>query len=161
MLARYKYRGDEQLCDLFAEMLCYSYALTQQTDPTPRRTQEILTYVPLSSARLVERGFNQAEQMAQSLGAKLRLPVVPLLLRNRHTEKQSLKSRNERLLDLQHVFAIDLVGREQLTSLPITTAPRIYIIDDVYTTGSTLAECASIIQESVPFASVYGLTWAR
>ncbi|WP_442602603.1 ComF family protein [Paenibacillus sp. KN14-4R] len=161
ILARYKYRGDEQLCGPMSDMLCYAYALIQQAAPSPPQTKEVLTYVPVSQARFAERGFNQAEQMARSLGKKLSMPVIPLLQRNRHTEKQSLKSRNERLLDLQHVFSFDRQGKDQLELLNSNHPYRIYIVDDVYTTGSTLQQCATIIHESVPFVTVYGLTWAR
>lgn len=51
-----------------------------------------------------ERGFNQAEQMALELGRRVGIPVVSLLKRTRHTDKQSFKKRSDRLDDLEHVL---------------------------------------------------------
>jgi ComF family protein len=134
-----------------AGMLAYAFHLHGQRPSMP----EFITFVPLSEKRELERGFNQAEQMARDLGRKLRLPVVPLLQRQRHTEKQSLKSRSSRLEDLQDVFSLIPEAPKQ-----IQTPSRIYVVDDVYTTGSTLNQCAKTIRSRLD-AEVYGVTWAR
>jgi competence protein ComFC len=155
MLARYKYRGDERLCATMSNMLTYAYAQLQSDSFSKCTT--ILTYVPLSPERQAERGFNQAELMARKLGHKINLPVIDLLQRTRHTDKQSFKSRNERLQDLENVFII----KNDLDSKLISTDIKIYIVDDVYTTGSTLQQCASVLKNAWPQAQIYGLTWAR
>lgn len=258
MLARYKYRGDEALCEVMSDMLVYAFALSQSANPLkvvkPSRSvrllnlfsqtsnaaspdsfvqshmaasadslsqsymavspdsfiqsrkaasceslvqphmaascdslsqshmaaspesfsrvrpigssfkvQPCLTFVPLSQERLAERGFNQAEQLARRLGAKIKLPVVDLLVRHRHTDKQSHKTRSARLQDLEHVFALRTdLSRASFPMLRQGGGPlRIYIVDDVYTTGSTLIQCASAIQRVWPSVEVFGLTWAR
>lgn len=127
------------------------------------KVQPCLTFVPLSQERLAERGFNQAEQLARRLGAKIKLPVVDLLVRHRHTDKQSHKTRSARLQDLEHVFALRTdLSRASFPMLRQGGGPlRIYIVDDVYTTGSTLIQCASAIQRVWPSVEVFGLTWAR
>lgn len=155
-LARYKYRGDERLSGLMADILLHAYRLHR---PQPADQPALLTYVPLSEARRGDRGFNQAEQMARELGKRLKLSVVPLLQRNRHTEKQSLKKRMDRLRDMQDLFSLHEEGLIVLRRLP-QPAPRIYVVDDVYTTGSTLNECAKAIRQGLD-ARVYGLTFAR
>lgn len=152
LLARYKYRGAEHLAPLFAEMAAYAYA---NLGPAPRT---VLTFVPLSQRRLEERGFNQAEGMARGVAKRYRLPVVSLLVRTRHTEKQSYKSRRERLDSLHGAFALDPDGAAKLRSL----APgRLVIVDDVYTTGSTLQHCGEVIASEFPSLDICGLTWAR
>jgi ComF family protein len=161
-LARYKYRGDERLAELLADVLLHAYrlhGLAEREDGT----LTLLTFVPLSDARKQDRGFNQAEQLARMLGRRLRLPVVDLLKRNRHTEKQSLKSRGERLKDMRDLFLLHEAGLGELRQRMQSDAgepPRIYVIDDVYTTGSTLNECAKSIRAGAD-ARVYGLTLAR
>jgi len=157
LLARYKYRGDEKLATLLGAMLSYTYALVQQHRPTPARMPEYLTFVPLSEMRLAERGFNQAEQMARQAGRRLQLPVVELLVRERHTDKQSLKTRSNRIRDLASAFTV----REDAPPIPSDQACRIYIVDDVYTTGSTLQQCAAALKAHFPHADVIGLMWAR
>lgn len=161
MLARYKYRGDEKLCETMSNMLCYAYVSLQSAEKQPSSSKKqvcrALTFVPLSEERLTERGFNQAELLARKLGDKVNLPVIDILQRTRHTEKQSFKTRNERLHDLENIFVMKNTIDNHLISADI----QIYVVDDVYTTGSTLQQCASTITNSLPSAKVYGLTWAR
>ncbi|MBD0384187.1 ComF family protein [Paenibacillus sedimenti] len=165
LLARYKYRGDERLKSVIGHMMVHAYGLLQADDgPNGSKkiandTLELFTYVPISERRLLERGFNQAEQMAVELGRRVGLPVMPLLLRSKHTDKQSFKKRSERLGDLQHVFEVSTSCAELVKSTSRSSF-IIYVVDDVYTTGSTMNQCAKVLKESFP-AEVFGLTWAR
>ncbi|MBA2942414.1 ComF family protein [Paenibacillus sp. CGMCC 1.16610] len=163
LLARYKYRGDERLKAVIGHMLVHAYFLLQEEmrefDTDPSSAKRVITFVPVSERRLLERGFNQAEQMAIELGRKVGLPVFPLLNRSKHTDKQSFKNRSERLDDLVHVFEINELLIKQLTGCQAASYV-IYIVDDVYTTGSTMNQCARVLGESLP-AKVFGITWAR
>ncbi|MDD9271794.1 ComF family protein [Paenibacillus sp. GCM10023248] len=163
MLARYKYRGDEKLQTMIGHMLVHAFRSLQMDRTSmpalPAKVQELITFVPVSERRMEERGFNQAEQMAIELGNRVGLPVIPLLHRSKHTDKQSFKKRNERLDDLAHVFELSLGYSSRLMSYPADSY-FIYIVDDVYTTGSTLNQCAKVLVQSIP-ASVFGITWAR
>lgn len=163
LLARYKYRGDERLKTVLGQMLVHSYHLLQMDRETlcakSESVQELITFVPVSERRMLERGFNQAEQMANELSRRVGLPVVPLLSRSKHTDKQSFKKRSERLDDLEHVFeASESISTYRESSLAASFI--IYIVDDVYTTGSTMNQCAKVLGEYLS-AEVFGLTWAR
>ncbi|WP_173225216.1 ComF family protein [Paenibacillus alba] len=159
LLARYKYRRDERLKTVIGRMLVHAYHLSQLEQPKSGSdpAQKIITFVPVSERRMLERGFNQADQMATELGRRIGVPVIPLLNRSKHTDKQSIKKRNERLDDLEHVFEIDLSRLDIRCS---TTALHIYLVDDVYTTGSTMNQCAKVLKAHFS-AEVVGLTWAR
>lgn len=163
-LAQYKYRGQEKLSALLGHMLLHAYHLHRNPSIQPNAktspVTEVLTFVPLSDQRYAERGFNQAKQMAFELGRLANLPVIPLLRRTRHTDKQSFKARAERLDDLVGVFELDSVNGERLGQASRSRRIRIYIIDDVYTTGSTLNECARTIKSAIT-AEVCGISWAR
>jgi predicted amidophosphoribosyltransferase len=165
-LARYKYRGSEKLAPLFGEMAGFAYErLRELWEPEPD-ARTILTFVPLSERRLEERGFNQAEIMARAVGRRYRVPVVPLLARTRHTEKQSYKSRRERLESLERAFAPREDGACELRRLLAAGPLRVVVADDVYTTGSTMQRCGETIRSAACDAGpndlrVYGLTWAR
>lgn len=173
LLARYKYRGAERLLPLFERMAGYAFLQLQPLWGDCRRNgaagvpapRVVLTYVPLSERRLEERGFNQSEAMAAGIGRQFRLPVVPTLQRTRHTEKMSYKSRRERLNSLDNAFAVRRAGMEQLARLSssISAPVNVVIVDDVYTTGSTMHRCAEIINAWHPPGAVrlFGLTWAR
>lgn len=165
-LARYKYRGDESLKWLFALMLMKKFDAWSNELRLNPSTVHCFTYVPLSRARLETRGFNQAEQLARLVGECYNVPVVPLLKRQRDTSKQSYKTRADRLNDLKQAFAIDIDGLRMLeqtfqhTSSLTNSALAIWIIDDVYTTGSTMNQCAKTIHDHIQ-CDIYGLCIAR
>ncbi|MDF2937960.1 MAG: amidophosphoribosyltransferase-like protein [Paenibacillaceae bacterium] len=161
LLAAYKYRGNERLRALLGHMLVHAYGLYMLDPAIKKRGFDCITFVPVSPERAAERGFNQAEQMAVILGQQVGLPVVSLLSRQRHTGKQSKMSRDERMENMRGAFAM-IPGRSaKLQNAVKRQRLRILIVDDVYTTGSTLTQCAEAICESLPQARVYGLCWAR
>lgn len=107
--------------------------------------------IPLSVRRLYERGFNQSAELGHLLPA----PFYDLLERIVHEEKQSKKSRNERLAfnqsnDLFRLrdFPNELKGKQ------------VILIDDIYTTGATLRRAAKVLLNGGA-ASVNALTIAR
>jgi ComF family protein len=95
-----------------------------------------LVPTPLHDRRLRGRGFNQAETLASCLGGALTLPVRPVLRRTRLTAPQSGLSRRERLENVQNAFACEQPLRGE----------RIWLIDDVLTTGATLNSCARALK---------------
>lgn len=174
-LALYKYRGAEEMRKVLGTMLLHAFHLHRQADELEsgglgvagarrsgqrQQVRELLSYVPLSEERLSERGFNQAAQLAEQLSVLTKLPVVPLLVRARHTAKQSFKARSERVDDLKEVFRLHLEGARALQAACRSGNVRIYMIDDVYTTGTTMNECARAIVSFFP-VKVYGITLAR
>ncbi len=104
--------------------------------------------------RLRERGFNQAQVIAQTLAELVNTPYQDLLIRTIHGSHQaSIQSRDERLNHVANHFSLN---PNMTSSLPKT----ILLIDDVFTTGSTLNECARIIKAN-GCKMVIGLTVAR
>lgn len=96
---------------------------------------DILTWVPLSRNRLRERGFDQSELMARAAGETLGLPVAPTLQKTRHTGAQSaLEEEQARRANVRGAYAL-LPGAD-------VAGKKLLLMDDVVTTGSTLAECA-------------------
>ena len=158
-LAAYKFRRNERLNVLFVEMLHQTYR-RHLSGYFPNGRPDAVAFVPVSAARLDERGFNQAEQLARGIAERLGVPSVPLLKRVKDTEKQSRKSRAERLKDLRDVFALEDQALKRLLKNGMPEPINIIIIDDVYTTGSTLHACAETIARHMQ-AHLYGLTWAR
>ena len=105
--------------------------------------------VPLHQKRYVERGFNQAELIAKILADKINKPLKNILTRQRHTSQQAKLGREERLENLKDAFVIKKVVRG-----------NILLVDDVFTTGSTIQECAKVLKNS-GVDKVVGFSLAR
>lgn len=123
LIARYKFRGDYVLAKAFSSEVrtCIN-----------QMTFDILVPIPLSEERLKERGFNQALGLAQEAG----FPAEDILIRQ-HSEKQSKKSRQAR------IQAKDIFKCSFTTDI---TGKKIVLIDDIYTTGSTLRHAAKVLK---------------
>ncbi|MFB5674719.1 ComF family protein [Paenibacillus terreus] len=194
----YKYRGAEGYEPLLAAMLGRAYNAMQSELTLRIRTShpaaagsfgvfnrmrnehkqerwqtDLITCVPVSEARLAERGFNQAERLAVLLAAGSHVPFYPLLVRNRDTGKQSFKSRSERNESMKSAFSafpgirvrmLEVMERRKVT-LTANKALRVLLVDDIYTTGSTLEACSRVLRSEAGAIGmnieVYGLTWAR
>ncbi|MEH7010022.1 ComF family protein [Neobacillus niacini] len=137
VMAKFKYRGDYVLAKIFVQSI---------KEFLRKTTPDFLVPIPLSNERLYERGFNQAEAV---LIESVLTPTVPLT--RIHSEKQSKKSRLERI-HIPQIFQVDhqieIIGK------------NILLLDDIYTTGSTLRHAAKLLKESGA-ERVQSLTLAR
>lgn len=160
-LAQYKFRGRERLMPLLGEMMLplASAVIDKLSHDRHSNRPIVLTYIPLSRERMHGRGFNQAEQLAAYLSRALQLPMYTLLHRHRHTEKQSYKDRKSRLRALRGAFSYNETAKLHVIQEGVFK-PYVLIVDDVYTTGSTLEEAAKVIRNKLD-CDVAGLTWAR
>lgn len=105
----------------------------------------ILVPIPLHKKRLRERGFNQAELMAQHISEQTDAKILPnLLRRTTHTQSQTTVGHHERARNIHNVFSMNTLMRE------LVHGQTVLLIDDVITTGATIIEAASLIQQSNP-----------
>lgn len=115
---------------------------------------DMVVPVPLHPGRLRERGFNQSGLLAGGLGRNLELRVrFDVLARRNWTEPQARLNRRERLENVKGAFAV-CCASEHIRDR------RILLIDDVYTTGTTLSECARTLKKNGA-SEVYALTVTR
>ena len=99
---------------------------------------DMIVPVPLHPTKLREREFNQAERLADRLGAATRIPVNKRLLRRVVlTRTQALLKRPERLANVRHAFAMRDGQR--------LNGERLVLVDDVFTTGATTGACAQVL----------------
>jgi ComF family protein len=112
-------------------------------------TIDMIVPVPMHTTRLRERGYNQAQLLGEHAAQQLAIPCVPeAVQRLRHTQSQVNLNAQERQANMQDAFE----ANPQLVS-----GQTILLIDDVYTTGATLAACAQTALDAGATA-VYGLT---
>lgn len=101
----------------------------------------LLIPVPLHIKRLRERGFNQSLLLAKEMGKKYKLPVnFSLLKRCNFTLTQTGLNRAEREKNIKGAFAVTDKNR--------LAGENIILIDDVYTTGATINECAKVLMKA-------------
>ena len=137
----FKYRGWWRLAESLA--LVMRLRLTIPADAT-------LIPVPLSATRERARGYNQSAVLADSLGRLLQLPVRRgALFRHRDTATQTALTPEERRANLSGAFA----ARGRAPRRPV-------LVDDVFTTGATLAEAALALREAGA-DDITGVTFAR
>jgi competence protein ComFC len=134
LIAKFKYRGDYVLAKIFASEI---------EKKIKEMKPNYIIPIPLSEERIYERGFNQAEALILEAG----LQSTNILTRI-HSEKQSKKSRTDRI-HLPQVF-----------HTTTQVAGKIMIVDDIYTTGSTLRQAAQVLK-NVGADEIFSITIAR
>lgn len=113
----------------------------------------ILIPIPLKEKRLRWRGFNQAEEIGKELSSFLKIPLInDVLIKIKETLPQVELSDQERKENIKNVFAIK--NKEKIQGR------KILLVDDIYTTGSTMEEAAKVLKEAGA-KEVIGIVVAR
>jgi len=136
-----KYKGRIQLAKPLGQLLLsvlFQYWVENEFD--------LILPVPLHMRRLKKRGFNQAFLLIRNwydteAGLNSRIPSTKIdpyvLKRHRSTKPQTGLGRKKRMKNIRNAFSVDDPGRIK--------EKKILIVDDVYTTGATVNECASVL----------------
>lgn len=133
-----KYGGWQSLADPMGEaMMPAALRLAEGAERTP-----LLVPVPLSPARLRERGFNQAELLAARLGRAAGWPAKTAIRRRRTGRRQARSGRRDRARNVRDLFFPDADGAASARGRPTI------LVDDVVTTGATAASCASALRDA-------------
>lgn len=134
-IARFKYGGRREYAAFYAEeMLRFSAKemLLWKAD--------VLVPIPLHPRRRRKRGYNQAELLAKELSRRSGIPMDKgLLLRVKNTRAQKELDDRERFANLKNAFSV------RKGSNPYK---RVILVDDIYTTGSTMNEASHILKQN-------------
>lgn len=139
-----KYNNKREYLDFFADEIVYRYGIKiKQWDA------DVLIPVPLHKRKEVKRGFNQAMELASRIGKRLGIPVNGKAVRRvLDTVPQKELTDIERKKNVENAFIIEE---------SIVKFKKVIIIDDIYTTGSTIDSCAKALLGS-GVREVYFLT---
>ncbi len=144
---RYKFGGAKGYAGVFGGLMAECLA-ERWHEPV-----DFITWAPLSAERLKERGYDQAALLARRVAELSGIPVLLALEKTRQTETQShIEDEEQRKANVAGVYRarpdVDVKGK------------RIVLVDDIVTSGATLAECAACLRDAGA-GSVAALTFAR
>ena len=130
----------------------------------PTGAASVLVPIPLAPKRLRERGYNQSESLADALGRRWGIRVSrDLLTRTRETATQTTLTPETRLANVAGAFRARprpgalTPGWQPGVNKPW---PVLVLVDDVFTTGATLAEAARALEQAGA-RTMYGITFGR
>ncbi len=140
-IASIKYKNKREYLDFYGEALvrCYGKWIAG-------RNAGALVPVPIHPVRRRQRGFNQAEELADRLSNLTGIPVMrDLLIRTKKTAPQKQLSPAERLKNLKSAFALNprfYSEKRKISHIP----DSVILVDDIFTTGSTVEACARALK---------------
>lgn len=147
-VGRFKYSGRKEYANYYAN--CMDEALKKIVK---KWDVQGLVPVPLHESRMRKRGYNQSLVLAREIGKKWGIPVLEdILYREKKTAPQKELDSKERLENLKNAF---LVSKNVIRLYP--SLKRVIIIDDIYTTGSTMHFCTKALMEA-GVTEVYGIS---
>lgn len=140
-----KYNGNTEAGVFFGNILGEKMAAG-----TLFKDVDMIIPVPLHWRRRWQRGYNQAEVIADGIAARLGAPVrCDILVRSRRTKSQTRLSIEEKSQNVKNAFGLH---RKCRATIPpeLTEVRHILLVDDVFTTGSTLMACFRALRTVFP-----------
>lgn len=135
-IGAFKFHGKKEYADFYIDEM-----VKRMEEKIIDMKADILIPVPIHKDKRRQRGYNQAELLARKLSDSLCIPVdTRLLIRNRYTLPQKQLNDKERLKNLEQAFEINM----QVPNA-FFTYQHVILIDDIYTTGSTIEACARVL----------------
>lgn len=130
-LLRYKFHNAQSYASVYGRLLAMK---VQQELPE----YDILTWIPISSQRFRQRGYDQVELLAKAIGPELGKTPVPTLKKIRDNPPQSgITGQAERRANVLGVYRV--------TDPKAIAGKRILLLDDIVTTGATISEASRVL----------------
>lgn len=126
-----KYKKDFQAGEILAGFL--------EEKVTKYKEEYYLTYIPIDSKRLKDRGFNQCEYIAKELSITTGIKVLNTLKKIKETKIQKSLKREDRIENLKGAF--EIINKNNIKG------KKFILLDDVITTGATLKEGAKVLKK--------------
>ncbi len=134
-IADFKYHYKKENSHFYVQELLRIYQKTIKS-----LAPDAFVPVPVHRSKYRERGYNQADVLAKGIARETGIPVISdLLLRNKKTLPQKQLDDKERLRNLQEAFSYNKKVE------PHHNLKKIMLIDDIYTTGSTIEACTNVL----------------
>ena len=138
LLLDYKFKNKKYIHRFLAQ------SMQQQVQDFFKYSTNYIDYiipVPISYFRFLERGYNQSSLLAKYISNNTKIPVLEfVLIKVMHNKKQSNLSHHDRVLNTKGVYKVLFKSAINGKSL--------LLIDDIYTTGATVNECARVLKQA-------------
>ena len=130
LVIKYKYYNDTSLIRPFSK---FCSEKLEYADISP----DIITYIPLHWMKYFKRGYNQSSLLTKFISKEVKIPFAPLLKRIKHTKSQTKLSTKQRRKNILGAFTP--------INIKLLQDKKILLVDDVYTTGSTIRTATKIL----------------
>ena len=138
IILKYKFQEESYLYKTFVNFLLKNENFFEKIEK-----YDTIVPVPISKKRKKKRGYNQSELLAKEIAYNANLVLEKeSLYKIKDIVEQSKLNKENRLKNIQGVY--ELVNKEKLNK------KKILLIDDIYTTGSTVNECSKVLREAKP-----------
>jgi len=142
-----------ELTPYFCYLIVSHFLLIKNKTILEDKNNSLLIPVPISSFKKRWRGYNQSEEIAKQLSVSLKIPIlIDNLIKIKKTQPQFNLSKDERIENVKNVFKIKNAQEIQ--------GKRIFLVDDVFTTGATMEECARVLKNA-GVKNVFGIAITR
>ncbi|BEP30215.1 ComF family protein [Helicovermis profundi] len=131
LLMDFKYNEKNYLYSVFSDLIIDNLNLNDLDI-------DLITFVPVHFTRKFFRGYNQSELIANDISKKIGINSKKILIRTKITKRLKVLSKEERKNEIEGAFIIN--NKKNFTR------KNILIIDDIYTTGTTLNECSKVLK---------------
>lgn len=131
----FKYNNRREYASYYAEVIYERYYNTIKNWDC-----DAFVPVPLHRSKYLKRGYNQAEVLAKELSKRFNLPVdSDALIRTKNTRPQKELNDTERKNNIEKAFQTVINSLEY---------KKVILVDDIYTTGATINECAGVLRRA-------------
>ncbi len=139
-ISAFKYKSKKEYAAFYTEEI-----ITHYKKQLVKLNLDGIVPVPLHRTKYRERGYNQAALLAKGIGDELDIPVLnDLLIRTKKTVPQKTLNDMERLHNLMEAFQYN----KKTKSVFRSDLSRVLLVDDIYTTGSTMEACTNVLKEN-------------
>ena len=141
-IAKIKYKWTYDIANIFTDLIganLWKFDLPKDLTLVP---------VPLHSKRLYWRGFNQARVLAERLAKKFNVPIADTMIRIIETKSQVGLKKDDRHKNVRGAFVLRLAPLAQDEIIADVRGKDIILVDDVFTSGATMAECAKVLKRA-------------
>lgn len=134
-ILQYKFHEKSYLAEMFFEFFVKNEKISRFL-----KKYDIIMPVPISKKRLHQRGYNQSALIARKISKNSNILYENILIKYKNNLPQSTLNKEKRMQNVKNVY--------KLQNMPTIRKKKILLFDDIYTTGSTVNECAKILKQA-------------